>query len=68
MNSSVWAIWAAQGSNEGETNEYSRATFEGGFFSSFHGQKSILFFFNIVVSALKSCIISQLQYFFLNFF
>ena len=33
MNSSVWAIWAAQGSKEKNQFEYFLATFEGGDFN-----------------------------------
>ena len=33
MNSSVWVVWAAQGSKEKNQFEYFLATFKGGFFN-----------------------------------
>ena len=55
MNSSVWVVWAAQGSKEKSEFEFSWATFEGGFFQLFEGKKVKISFENIVVSELKSC-------------
>jgi hypothetical protein len=46
MNSSIWAVWAAQGNKE-------KTTFEG-VFSTSHGQNKY-FFLNIVAPTLKSC-------------
>ena len=54
MNSSVWAIWAAQGSKVKKVDlSFSEQLVV---FSTFCGQKKILFFFfeNIVGSAIKS--------------
>jgi hypothetical protein len=56
MNSSVWAVWADQGSKKKSGSEVFCATFEGDFFN-FLGQKKYNFCSkNIVVSAQKSCI------------
>ena len=52
MNSSVWAVWAAQGSEGKNQFEYFLATFESVFFN-FYGQKNL---YNSVASALKRCI------------
>ena len=58
MNSSVWVIWAANGIKGKNQLEFFLDTFEGGFFSTFHGQKILSFLLHIVASALKSYIIS----------
>jgi hypothetical protein len=42
MNSSVWAIWAAQGNNEEKKLSISEQLFEGGFFN-FLWAKNIFF-------------------------
>ena len=34
MNSSVWAVWAAQGSKKKDQFEYFLATFEGDYFQT----------------------------------
>ena len=40
MNSSVWAVWAAQGSKEKKSGfEFFWATFEGGFFNFLKAKK-----------------------------
>ena len=39
MNSSIWAVWAAQGSKEKSRFEFFWAIFEGGFFNFWWAKK-----------------------------
>ena len=54
MNSSVWAVWVAQGSNEKNSIEYFLATFEGDFFFNFFmGKKNVVGFVLVFIKVRK---------------